>query len=359
MKSKRTKAKTQCSLKNSEANLVAEWAYRNLDQNKNEPFPYVLQVQGSPHGRIARLIQNDEPTKPFAVAAIREHVTGLHRLTAVVVRQAEAICALDNPTDADELAKSLGQVTKHANDLLVQLATAGNQKAVERLAGCSLSTAISLLKLTRSNLALVKPVARQWAMWPVAYSPHGDSKKEMEAMIKLLEVGHAAPENVQGKWSNKNTDGQPFKKVLGTYAARMMQNVLRELHETPILRNRLFAEVRREFSLLGNPPPLAMTEEEKTQLVAQGWRDWIVELVNLPPFSNETARDWFEVGWLALKEMAGGNVATIKELRTVGESRAKVWRDYDATLGQQENQRERQIHDRLLEAFQARFKLTE
>jgi hypothetical protein len=120
----------------------------------------------------------------------------------------------------------------------------------------------------------------------------------------------------------------------------------------------LFAEVRGFFATLGgNSKPL--TKEEKRLLIERGWPAWIVDLVNLRPFSNATAKDWFEVGWAALKASAGGNVTTIKKLRPVGESRAKVWRDYDATPGQQENQRERQIHDRLLEAFLMRFKFDE
>ena len=61
-------------------------------------------------------------------------------------------------------------------------------------------------------------------MWPVAYNPHKDSKSEMEAMIKKLQVGHAAPEIVQGKWSNVNTVKQPHRKVLGEYERIIAQN---------------------------------------------------------------------------------------------------------------------------------------
>jgi hypothetical protein len=354
-------AKKKSAPINAEAQSVAEWTYRSLRQNKSESFPYTFQFQCEPT-RMARLVMKQESEKPFDASEIRQQVEQLNKLTShtvasYTVARVEHFAPLTNPADADELAISLGQVVKHANNLLVQLAKAGNQKAVERLAGHALGAAIALLKLTRNNLDLVKPVARQWGMWPVAYNPHKDSKSEMEAMIKKLQVGHAAPENVQGKWSNVNTVKQPHRKVLGEYAFRMMQNVLRPLHESQTMRNRLIAEVRRDISFLGNPPPL--TKEEKAQLVAQSWPAWIVDFVNLPPFSNKTAKDWFEVGWAALKEMAGGNVATIKELRPVGESRAKEWRDQGASVAQQENQRECSIHDQLLKYFLHRFRLAE
>jgi hypothetical protein len=355
------KAKKKSAPINTEARSVAEWAYRNLRQNKGEPFPYTFEFQFEPI-RMARLVTQQESEKPFDASEIRQQVEVLSNLankTAAryTVARVETFAPSTNPADADELVACLDDVVKQANKLVIQFAIAGNRKAVERLAARSLGSAIALLKLTRSNLDLVKPVARQWCMWPVAYNPHRDSKKEMEEMIKKLEVGRVAPENVQGKWSNVNTAKQSYKKVLGIYTFRMMQNVLRPLHDIPTMRTRLIAEARMNISFLGNPPPL--TEEEKKRLVVRGWPRWIVDLVNLPPFSNEAAKDWFEVGWVALKEMAGGNAATIKELRSVGESRAKEWRDQGASVAQQENQRECSIHDQLFKSFLHRFRLAE
>jgi|GEM_PF-1440153 hypothetical protein len=355
---KNPKSKPQSPPRNAEAKAVVEWAYRNLRQNKGEQFPFACQFQFQP-ARTVKLVTRDETTKLFSVAEIRERIEELKKLATDTGEQAEKISALDNPANANRLVESLGGVAKRANELLLQLARNGNQKAVEQLAFRALAVAGELAKLTRSNLELVKPIARRWGAWPVAYSPHRDSKHELEAMVEQLEVGHAAEENVRGKWSNKKTDYQPFKEILGTYAARIMYGVLhRAYDDTPALRDRLFAEVRGFFATLGeNSKPL--TKEEKRLLIERGWPAWIVDLVNLPPFSNATAKDWFEVGWAALKASAGGNVTTIEKLRPVGESRAKVWRDYDATPGQQENQRERQIHDRLLEAFLMRFKFDE
>jgi hypothetical protein len=355
------KAKKKSAPTNAEAQSVAEWAYRNLRQNKSEPFPYTFEFQFEPT-RMAKLVTQQESEKPFDASEIRQQVEVLSNLASnaaarYTVARVETFAPSTNPANADELVACLDDVVKQANKLVFQFAIAGSRKAVERLAARSLGSAIALLKLTRSNLDLVKPVARQWCMWPVAYNPHWNSKKEMEEMIKKLEVGRVAPENMQGKWSNVNTEGQPFKKVLGTYAARIMQHVLRPLHDIPTMRQRLVAEARMDISFLGNPPPL--TGEEKERLIAQGWPRWIVDLVNLPPFSNEAAKDWFEVGWAALKEMTGGNVTSIKELRPIGESRAKEWRAQGASVAQQENQRECGIHDQLRKSFLHRFRLAE
>jgi hypothetical protein len=309
---------------------------------------------------MARLVTQQESQKPFDASGIRKQVEQLNKLanhtaTRYTVARVETFAPSTNPADADELVRCLDNVVKHTNDLLVQFAEAGNQKAVERLAARALGTAITLLKLTRSGLDLVKPVARQWGMWPVAYNPHRDSKKEMEAIIKKLEVGCDAPENVQGRWSNVSTAKQPHKKVLGIYTFRMMQNVLRPLHESPTMRNRLVAEVRKDISFLGNPPPL--TNDEKAQLITQSWPSWIVDLVNLPRFSNASAEDWFEVGWAALKQAADGKVANIPELKPIGHSRAEHWRHNEFSKTIQESQREGLIHDRLRDAFLARFRV--
>ena len=355
----RLKAKARRLRLNAEARAVAQWAYRNLRHNRGTPFPFTIEVRGSPEGRIVELVPKHESSMPFTVPSIREQVAQLNGMAADVVRNAEETDRLEKPTDGDELAMSLGQVVKHANALLAQLAKAGNQKAIERLAGHALGAAIELLKLSRTNLSLVKPVARQWAMWPVAYNPHSDSKTEMEALIRRLEVGRAAPENVEGAWSNEPTKGQPFRHILGIYAFRMMQNVLRKLCETTALRKRLFAAVRKDFSLLEDSAPIPMTEQEKTELVAQDWPAWIVDLVNLPPFSNDSAEAWFEVGWAALRESAGGKVASIPELKPAGHSRAEYWRRGTFSDRIQASQREGLIHGRLRDVFLSRFKITQ
>jgi hypothetical protein len=156
---------------------------------------------------------------------------------------------------------------------------------------------------------------------------------------------------------NDDKDRECFLKGAPISVSGQEEKRLRPLHEIPTMRSRLIAEVRGVIPCPENPPPL--TEEEKARLMAHGWAKWIVDLVNLPPFSNESAKDWYGVGWAALKEMAGGNVATIKELRPAGESRAKEWRDQDASVAQQENQRECSIHDQLLKSFLHRFRLAE
>jgi len=59
-----------------------------------------------------------------------------------------------------------------------------------------------------------------------------------------------------------------------------------------------------------------------------------------------------------LKEATGGNVASIEELEPVGFSRAEYWRRNEYSEIIQTSQREQLIHDRLRDAFLARFKIT-
>ena len=137
---KNPKSKPQSPPRNAEAKAVVEWAYRNLRQNKGEQFPFACQFQFQP-ARTVKLVTRDETTKLFSVAEIRERIEELKKLATDTGEQAEKISALDNPANANRLVESLGGVAKRANELLLQLARNGNQKAVEQLAFRALAVA--------------------------------------------------------------------------------------------------------------------------------------------------------------------------------------------------------------------------
>ena len=371
-KDENPKSETQSPSANEEAKTVVEWAYHNLLTDESRPFPYTNpQFNFGPLAYGPKLvpivvpIEKNDPTTTqirFTLGETRDRILEFERTLLKASEQAKEIFARgelleSNPRD---MANALGRAIGDFNKLLLSLAgsnAATEADAVKQLAFRAIAVAEGLKRLAKGKPDLVKSIARQWGAWPVAYSPHADSKRENEAMIEKLEVGHAAPENVWGKWSNAPTEYQPFREILGQYTARMMQTVLRSIHDMPYLRVRFQMEVRGPLGWIANTGT-PFTDEERERLCAIGWPKWIVDAVCLPDFSNEAAPAWFEVGWTALKEAAGGKVASIEELKPVGHSREEYWKRNDFSEKIQSSQREALIHDRLRDAFLSRFKIT-
>ncbi len=95
------------------------------------------------------------------------------------------------------------------------------------------------------------------------------------------------------------------------------------------------------------------------QLLSQGWHLWMIRLCQLPELTQPSASAWFEVGWEALKDATGGNVASIPELAKLGESSAAYARRKATTdlgkFGKQTSRIQDQIEKLLRKAFLARF----
>ena len=76
----------------------------------------------------------------------------------------------------------------------------------------------------------------------------------------------------------------------------------------------------------------------------------------LEPLTKTTAPAWFKVGWKMLRAAADGDVTTIQELRPVGDSNAKHWKDEKkCSTTVQESQRATGIRKALRLAFLERF----
>jgi hypothetical protein len=251
------------------------------------------------------------------------------------MKQAEELLARSSAADLQRygLAVHLGETIGAAQRQLVQLADAGVVRAVQVLAFYSFKGANELLELSRRNLPLLQSVARNYPAWPVNYSPHKDDIKELKDLIDRLGVATGSAERALGKWSNAPATDQPHRAIVGSYA-NQIGHTLRTVHRDGILR-----QVLRH-----NP---------------NGWPAWVVRLVQLPPLTKASAPDWFDCGWAALKEAAGGSVASIKELRHVGDSNAAYAKrsctSDKGRTGKKTGRIESQIRARLLEAFVARF----
>ncbi|HXB60868.1 MAG TPA: hypothetical protein VNU95_14945 [Candidatus Acidoferrales bacterium] len=353
---------------NAEAETVAAWAYRNLLRTESEPFPYKAFEVKSPHlGGGVKLIPVEKPKRPRQKKLLDGDETCKMICTIAsklnrVVNQIEQVAErgdFSKEPNAFEMASKVGGTVGRLNKLLLRLVETPNnprsEHAVKQLVFYSLGAAIELEGLSHRNLEIVKSVARSWGAFPVAYSPHKDRKREIEKLVTSLAIGRNAPENV---WNQRASFGDN-QTVLGIYAIRAMQVVLRPLREGQ-LRKRLLAEVRGSgIAIMVGLNSHPLTVNEKTLLVRRGWPMWILDAVDLPPITKETSQLWAKTGWVALKEAAGGDITSIPELAKKGESNAQYARRRATTekgkKGRHSSRKETQIKKLFIKAFVARF----
>lgn len=325
------------------ADLLRTWAYRALLGKSDAPNPYPLAGasaywKSSPES--ASLFLPDTGRTPrsrprMTKVETRCKILDLGKKLAGAVSEAKAV--LDHGTDSEftMLAMELEAFVRSAVSQIVEAVERGpgSVKAAETLAFCALNATNELQKLGRKRSELVKPVAENWAMWPVLYDPHPDGMKELEAETAALGVATKSPERRRGKWSNRPAKDQPNRAAVGKYANRMAQT-LRRIHGDGNL-----AQVLR--------------------LNPAGWPGWVVSAVHLDPLRKDTAPQWFDVAWQMLAEAAGGDVTTIKGLFPVGESNADFAKRRATTAkgksGSQTSRRESDIRKALRKAFLARF----
>ncbi|MGO9585335.1 MAG: hypothetical protein ACLP2Y_03875 [Limisphaerales bacterium] len=233
---------------------------------------------------------------------------------------------------AEDLAEAIERLTRLLVDLARKDAT-----ALHRLFGTALLSVIELetLSFRKDSLRLIQAEASKQSLWPVPYSPHPRRKRELDKTMWKIRLGE---HNFQKLWGARDTD----KSVAGKFARRM-GSTLWMIYSMPGLK----------FALLqpaGSNP---------AQLLSQGWHLWMIRLCQLPELTQPSASAWFEVGWEALKDATGGNVASIPELAKLGESSAAYARRKATTdlgkFGKQTSRIQDQIEKLLRKAFLARF----
>jgi hypothetical protein len=237
-------------------------------------------------------------------------------------------------------AENLGHAIGRLNRLLAELAGKG-ARAMELFAFHSLESVIELEKLSfrEDTFPLIQAEASKQSMWPVPYSPHPRRKRELnEAMRKIGLASHSFQKLQGARWTDKS--------IAGKFAHRIGLTLVR-IHFDRNLRRALCQ------------PADANPKQWEKHLLAIGWRTWMIQLCQLPELTQASALAWFEVGWEALKDAAGGNVASVHELAGLGKSNADYAHRKAATkrgrLGKQASRVEAQIKSLLRKAFLKRF----
>lgn len=217
------------------------------------------------------------------------------------------------------VALKLGEAVNKLNKLLVELTALGDKTAAENFVFCTRDAVNDLQTLSRREdiFASLQAIAAMEAEWPVTYSPHPSRQRELLARMKRLGVGTQAVQKIVGaSWTNKfNRDGKPGA---GVFANRMGWMLWR-LHYDMILQSCLCRRLAVRTGDANSPEQCSPAQWER-RLKQQGWPLWIVRLHQLPRLTKKSADAWFEVGWLALHEATGDNLAQIPELAALGKS---------------------------------------
>jgi hypothetical protein len=206
--------------------------------------------------------------------------------------------------------KVLAEQIQKAIDELAARAAAGEADAVEPLYELAVSATTQLGNLARRAPELVRPIAVGWPVFPVVSSPKDERTRSAKKLLASLGVanGLGREYSPKSRWSLENTPTQ--------YAVAMQFTI----H----FNRRLFQLQRSELSA-----------DEREQLDRETARfpgvyrraivfpAWVERAARLPEFNRDSAAEWFEVGWLALMEKTDNHPENVKELRLLGQYRAK------------------------------------
>jgi len=323
---------------NIEADRLATWTFTQLINGTGGEYPLLnvrifcpdgtLKMDTSPPEKTPRSNPIPEPIKiQRELEAISEQLRG--HADFVPRYFSYSICA-------DPLANAIDRLTRLLADLAAKDAT-----ALHRLFGTALVSVIELGKLSfnEDSLRLVQAEARKQSLWPVPYSPHPRRKRELDKTMQKIGLGEHNFQKLRGA---RDTDKSPAGKF-----ARRMGSTLWKIYNSPGLKFYLRQPA-------GTNPKL-----HENELQSQGWHLWMIHLCQLPELTKDSALAWFNVGWEALKEATGGNVASVPELAKLGKSNAEYARRKATTergkRGKQISRIESQIKKLLEKAFLKRF----
>jgi hypothetical protein len=235
------------------------------------------------------------------------------------------------------LHRQAGRTAVELERLLRDMASKGSVSAATELLRIGINAGERLKELARTKLDVLLPVSQRHAYWPVNYCPHREPKAEVEQLIKKLNLGINAPQNVGGKYQDAPSANQPFRNTLGNYARRIFL---------------LVQSIKEGWTL---------EEQFAIQAVKCPIPAWVKEALSLPPFDKHslpTVKRWFAVGWAVMCEAGGGDPRALPELGEIGKSRENVFeRTFAGNYSTKAIRRQgaEQLREQLLKAFKSRY----
>ena len=267
------------------------------------------------------------------------------------------------------IAEDLRKAVSKANKLLAELAGTGKW-AAEKFWLSTLEAVIELenLSFRADTLPALQAVARKQTMWPVVYPKTPGEQMALKKRMKRLGLGTQSILKT-GSTSRRSTSGKFARRIgLMLWEVHFDGNLRQCIARAAVMKS--VSPQDRELaakqfgasaveSMVVRTPDADSPQKWEARLVAQGWPRWIIRLHQLPELTADSAEDWFEVGWEALKEATGGDVTQNRELAALGKSNAEYGRRRATTkrgqTGAQRSRAEGQIKLLLKKAFVARF----
>jgi hypothetical protein len=330
------------------ADKLATWTFSRLIKGTGGEYPLQnlsisLQCDPKgvlhPDGNFKINVPSGESTDDYGLVppALVEGIKIRREMESVSVKLGKDAEFLGRYYSHSLIAEDLAEAVERLTRLLVGLAKK-DATAMHRLFGAALVSVIELEKLSfnEDSLRLLQAEACKQSLWPVPYSPHPRRKRELDKTMKKIRLGE---QNYQKLWGARDTDKSPAGKF-----ARRMGSALWIIYTAPGLK----------FYLSQQAIGMESKQREK-YLLAQGWHLWMIRLCHLPELTKASVDAWFEVGWDALKEAAGGRFATVAELKKLGESNAAYGKTLGLKTGGQNSRAADQIKKLLRKAFHARF----
>ena len=155
-------------------------------------------------------------------------------------------------------------------------------------------------KVSRERPDLLRPLTRKGGYIPVLAWPDSDSKKEIEGILKFLEVGAEGPyRNMRAK-----RNGESGRPGCGSGTG------------INVLARRLFDYISHYRNFFGGHSEAFLSDQPEKYA-------WLKSAVNLPEFGPISYKNWHKVAWEILMDRTDGHPERHETLRAIGKYRER------------------------------------
>jgi hypothetical protein len=198
--------------------------------------------------------------------------------------------------------KHISTVAYRALHELLHHAEKGHKTASEELYNILAVFIMGFDELCHENPDIFRPFAKKIVQWPALISPHSDTKKRNERLIKLLNIGADSGLNLDGKqWSMETPE------VAVALSCHQIIDLYRQDY-LPENIKRFRAQIREINKLLERPsnyrpPPPKPFPQLPNEMQEKLDRDKILMgksrqlSKTLKPLNRQNYRDWFNASW--------------------------------------------------------------
>lgn len=258
-----------------------------------------------------------------------------------------------NPREGDGEFLYVGATMIDILDKLGRHARSGSPSALEAVCGIALCAAQWTERLTREHPEQVRSIAEKCEAFPILVSQHPDvsGKKYIEGKLKALNIGARVPRNPSG-FHFRATKEQPYKERIHEMCERLFQ-VLVTMRDNE--RMRVWG---RPTNKEGSPEWVAFLQKVDSPEL-DDCPEWVKVVYGAPGFSERTSRTdaeaSFDAAWRVLCEATGNRPEELEILKGIGDYKKNSVKAASIRKGRFSNGVQLGLHNRLKDAWLARF----